>query len=77
MTNTRRQFVKTTAAGLGLLTLPELLTAQPAQQATKNKIVCVGGHPDDPESAHYDPAVLAGAGTPPPGGGDAPTRRDG
>lgn len=50
MTNTRRQFVKTTAAGLGLLTLPELLTAKPAQQFAKKKIVCVGGHPDDPES---------------------------
>jgi len=49
-TNTRRQFVKTTAAGLGLLTLPDLLPAKPTQQSTKKKIVCVGGHPDDPES---------------------------
>ncbi len=50
ITNTRRQFVKTTVAGLGLLTLPELLTAKPTQQSPKKKIVCVGGHPDDPES---------------------------
>jgi LmbE family N-acetylglucosaminyl deacetylase len=49
-TNTRRQFVKTTAAGLGLLTLPDLLTAKPVHQSAKKKIVCVGGHPDDPES---------------------------
>lgn len=48
--NTRRQFVKTAAAGLGLLTLPDLLTAKPAQETGKKKIVCVGGHPDDPES---------------------------
>src|SRR3569623_1721003 len=50
ITNTRRQFVKTTAAGLGLITLPDLLTAEPTQQSPKKKIVCVGGHPDDPES---------------------------
>ncbi len=48
--NTRRQFVKNTAAGLGLLTLPTLLNANPAKPSEKKKIVCVGGHPDDPES---------------------------
>jgi len=48
--NTRRQFVKKTAAGLGLLTLPSLLNANPNHPDTKKKIVCVGGHPDDPES---------------------------
>jgi LmbE family N-acetylglucosaminyl deacetylase len=48
--NTRRQFVKNTAAGLGLLTLPTLLNADPAKPSEKKKIVCVGGHPDDPES---------------------------
>ena len=48
--NTRRQFVKHTAAGLGLLTLPALLNANPSAPMEKKKIVCVGGHPDDPES---------------------------
>jgi len=48
--NTRRQFVKNTAAGLGLLTLPALLAARPETSLAKKKIVCVGGHPDDPES---------------------------
>ncbi|HEY6978675.1 MAG TPA: PIG-L deacetylase family protein [Chitinophagaceae bacterium] len=48
--NTRRQFVKTTAAGLSLLSLPSLLHAQTNKQADKKKIVCIGGHPDDPES---------------------------
>src|SRR5882757_2740435 len=44
----RRDFVKTTS--LGLLTLPGILHAKPAGEATKKKIVCFGGHPDDPES---------------------------
>ena len=48
--NTRRQFVKNTAAGIGLLTLPALLSAKAQTPAQKKKIVCVGGHPDDPES---------------------------
>ncbi|MEP6844603.1 MAG: PIG-L deacetylase family protein [Panacibacter sp.] len=48
--NSRRGFVKNAAAGLGLLTLPSLLTAQVNNKADKKKIVCVGGHPDDPES---------------------------
>ena len=48
--NTRRQFVKNTAAGIGLLTLPTLLSAYAGNPELKNKIVCVGGHPDDPES---------------------------
>jgi LmbE family N-acetylglucosaminyl deacetylase len=48
--NTRRQFVKSTAAGLSLLTLPSLLSASPKTNAGKKKVVCVGGHPDDPES---------------------------
>src|SRR5436190_11022801 len=48
--NSRRQFVKKTAAGLGLLSLPSLLNAQTKDKVEKKKIVCVGGHPDDPES---------------------------
>lgn len=47
--NNRRQFVKTAASGLGLLTLSSLVQAGELQ-AVKKKIVCVGGHPDDPES---------------------------
>ncbi|HEY4327318.1 MAG TPA: PIG-L deacetylase family protein [Mucilaginibacter sp.] len=48
--NSRRQFVKNTAAGLSLLTLPDLLTASAHVPVANKKIVCVGGHPDDPES---------------------------
>jgi LmbE family N-acetylglucosaminyl deacetylase len=48
--DSRRNFVKTTAAGLGFLTLPQLLHAQPNHPAAKKKILCFGGHPDDPES---------------------------
>jgi len=48
--NNRRQFVKSTSAGLGLLSLPSLLVAQNNQPAEKKKIVCIGAHPDDPES---------------------------
>lgn len=46
----RRSFVKAGAAGLGLLTLPGILQARPQTQAEKKKVVCFGGHPDDPES---------------------------
>lgn len=46
----RRQFVKNASAAFGLLSLPDLLNAQNKLQAEKKKIVCVGGHPDDPES---------------------------
>jgi len=50
MESTRRDFVKAGVAGLGLLTLPGILQAKPKDQADKKKIVCFGGHPDDPES---------------------------
>jgi LmbE family N-acetylglucosaminyl deacetylase len=46
----RRQFLRNTAAGAGLLSLPGLLSAHVKSQAEKKKIVCVGAHPDDPES---------------------------
>src|SRR5690348_14957761 len=49
-TSSRRQFVKSTAASIGLLTLPSLLNAEGTIATVKKKIVCVGGHPDDPES---------------------------
>src|ERR1700722_16482279 len=48
--NSRRAFVKSAAAGMGVLTLPGLLNAKPANPSEKKKVVCVGGHPDDPES---------------------------
>src|SRR5438105_1817850 len=48
--NTRRAFVKNTVAGFGLLSLPSLLNAQTNKQTGKKKIICAGGHPDDPES---------------------------
>jgi LmbE family N-acetylglucosaminyl deacetylase len=47
--SSRRRFVKQTAAGMGLLSLPSFLSAKETP-AVKQKIVCVGGHPDDPES---------------------------
>jgi len=47
--NSRRRFVKQTAAGIGLLSLSSLLSAK-SEAIEKLKIVCVGGHPDDPES---------------------------
>ncbi len=50
--NSRRQFVKNAAAGLSFLPLSSLLNAQTitTPPAGKKKIVCIGGHPDDPES---------------------------
>ncbi|HXD76209.1 MAG TPA: PIG-L deacetylase family protein [Puia sp.] len=49
--NKRRDFIKTTAAaGLGAILLPDILRASPATPDSAKKIVCVGGHPDDPES---------------------------
>ncbi len=50
MTNTRRNFVKNTTAVLGALSLPNLLQASAKENKEKKKIVCLGGHPDDPES---------------------------
>ena len=47
--SSRRRFVKNVTSGIGLLTLPAILTANP-YPAKMLKIVCVGGHPDDPES---------------------------
>jgi len=45
----RRQFVKNSAAALGLLSLPSLLLAETPMDKPLN-VVCLGGHPDDPES---------------------------
>jgi LmbE family N-acetylglucosaminyl deacetylase len=48
--NTRRQFIKETALGAGIVSLPSLLTAREKSHNGNKKIVCIGGHPDDPES---------------------------
>jgi len=48
--STRRGFIKTASAGVGMLGLPDILRAGVAAPAAKRQIVCVGGHPDDPES---------------------------
>jgi LmbE family N-acetylglucosaminyl deacetylase len=50
MTNSRRNFVKQAGASIGALSLPNLLQAAPVDNINKKKIVCLGGHPDDPES---------------------------
>ena len=47
--SSRRQFLQNSLGGLSLLTIPAGLQA-PNQPFKKMKIVCVGGHPDDPES---------------------------
>ena len=48
--NNRRQFIKQTAAGLGAFSLPAILPAKTRGAFKKLKVVCVGAHPDDPES---------------------------
>ena len=47
--SSRRRFVKNAAAGIGFLSMPSILSAE-TNLAKMFKIVCVGGHPDDPES---------------------------
>jgi LmbE family N-acetylglucosaminyl deacetylase len=46
----RREFVQNSLAGLGLLSLAPLAQAETASAPKRLKVVCVGGHPDDPES---------------------------
>ncbi len=59
----RRQFLKGSVAGVGLISLPELLMARNNPSSEKKKIVCVGAHPDDPESGCGGTlALLANAG---------------
>lgn len=50
MINSRRNFVKQAGVSIGALSLPSLLQAAPVDNINKKKIVCLGGHPDDPES---------------------------
>lgn len=47
---TRRKFLQNSIGGLGLLGLPLGFRAATTAQFKKMKVVCVGGHPDDPES---------------------------
>lgn len=46
----RREFVKGSVAGIGLLSLPAIAQQQAKEAGKKLKVVCIGGHPDDPES---------------------------
>jgi len=48
--NSRRDFIKNSTLSLGLISLPSLLSAEKNPTAKGKKIVCIGGHPDDPES---------------------------
>ena len=48
--SSRRRFMQQATAGIGLLSLPSGLTARNISNAKMMNIVCVGGHPDDPES---------------------------
>ncbi|HMH33989.1 MAG TPA: PIG-L deacetylase family protein [Puia sp.] len=50
MNQSRRKFVQHVSVAVGTLTLPSLLQARNATAIEKKKIICVGGHPDDPES---------------------------
>lgn len=49
-TNSRRSFVKQTAHLMGAMSLPALLSAQNKPTLQPKKVVCLGAHPDDPES---------------------------
>jgi LmbE family N-acetylglucosaminyl deacetylase len=48
--NSRRDFIKNSTLSLGLISLPSLLSAEKNSTGKGKKIVCIGGHPDDPES---------------------------
>jgi LmbE family N-acetylglucosaminyl deacetylase len=48
--NSRRDFIIKASAGIGAMSLPGLLQAGVPAPDARRKIVCVGGHPDDPES---------------------------
>ena len=48
--SSRRRFIEQTAAGIGVFSLSSLSTSRPASPDKRLKVVCVGGHPDDPES---------------------------
>jgi LmbE family N-acetylglucosaminyl deacetylase len=49
-TSRRQFFKKASVAGLASLPLSTLAETNSDDQTTKLKVICVGGHPDDPES---------------------------
>jgi len=48
--SSRRKFLQQSVSGLGVLAMPAGLQAATNRPFKKMKVVCVGGHPDDPES---------------------------
>src|SRR5512138_3462284 len=51
MDKSRREFIGRATTGLGMMGMPAGLQAMiMPQEDTKLKILCIGGHPDDPES---------------------------
>lgn len=50
MSSSRRQFINNTLASSAAMGLSSFIQAIPAVDRKNNKVVCVGGHPDDPES---------------------------
>ena len=48
--SSRRNFLQQSISGLGVLAVPTGLQAATNKPSKKMKVVCVGGHPDDPES---------------------------
>jgi LmbE family N-acetylglucosaminyl deacetylase len=48
METSRRSFIKKSTVALGIVTLPGITAAR--SEEGKQKIVCIGAHPDDPES---------------------------
>ena len=50
MSSSRRKFFRNTVSASAALGLSSLINAAPVKIRRNNKVVCVGGHPDDPES---------------------------
>ncbi|HEX4851560.1 MAG TPA: PIG-L deacetylase family protein [Puia sp.] len=48
--SSRRRFVQQVTAGIGLLSMLSMIYANKKIPSKSLRIVCVGGHPDDPES---------------------------
>jgi LmbE family N-acetylglucosaminyl deacetylase len=48
--SSRRRFVKNSLAGIGILSSPSVFKPRSPEEKKSLKVVCVGGHPDDPES---------------------------
>ena len=48
--SSRRNFVKHAGSSLALFPLSQILSESNRPDGKKLKVVCVGGHPDDPES---------------------------